>query len=546
MCFRETPQGFESIKPINIIIGMNNSGKSRLLDMLHFAVNQGEFEGKKLEGRDAEILLSFPLIESELKSVFSSSHSTGSFSGGFGSDWEVGRRFIGKLITISIKNASERKFVGIDSVDLKSNEFREKLAKAVRNPFEGKIIRKISAERDINSSSDMSVSTIVQSDGSGATTNLNIFINNANFDRELVDTNLLTDLNTIVSPDTYFEGITVRSSDNNIWEIFLKENGKGWIPLSRSGSGLKTIILVLINVLLIPKKECKSHDNYIFLFEELENNLHPAIQRRLLSYIKKIALEMNATFFITTHSNVVIDLFSKDANAQIYHITQDAIVKNATTYIETSGILDDLDIRASDLLQSNGLIWVEGPSDRIYMNKFIELWSGGSITEGLNYQCIFYGGRIRAHLTSDVDDGQQKKLFEILLTNRHAIMLMDSDKETGDDGIDATKERIKAEFEKNKKLCWTTDGRTIENYIPQNAIESLYNMKMSKQLGKYDDYRVYLEESLPNDSEKFYKRKVLFAEKIRPHLQKENLEKIYDINDKMNEVIAEIKNWNKI
>jgi AAA15 family ATPase/GTPase len=39
MCFGEIPQGFDSIKPINIIIGRNNSGKSRLLDSIEYLVD---------------------------------------------------------------------------------------------------------------------------------------------------------------------------------------------------------------------------------------------------------------------------------------------------------------------------------------------------------------------------------------------------------------------------------------------------------------------------------------------------------------------------
>jgi len=31
MCFGDAPQGFECIKPINILIGRNNSGKSALV-----------------------------------------------------------------------------------------------------------------------------------------------------------------------------------------------------------------------------------------------------------------------------------------------------------------------------------------------------------------------------------------------------------------------------------------------------------------------------------------------------------------------------------
>lgn len=358
----------------------------------------------------------------------------------------------------------------------------------------------------------------------------------------------MSDLNKIVSPDVFFESITVKRVGGN-WEIFLKEKDKGPIPLSNSGSGLKTILLVLINIILVPKKEDIPLSRYIFVFEELENNLHPAIQRRLLAYIRDISMHHQAIFFITTHSNVVIDLFSKDRNAQIYHVVQNASVATAklvTTYIETSGILDDLDIRASDLLQSNGLIWVEGPSDRIYINRFIELWSDGSLAEGLNYQCVFYGGRVLAHLSAETDVESQKNLLNILLTNRNVILLMDSDKESDDDAINATKERVREEIQNARGLCWITAGRTIENYIPAETMKSFYNLDFPRQLHQYEDYRKYLEEVLTSENKKFYKNKVLFAERMRPHLSKNGLEKTYDLSKQMPKIINEIKKWNKL
>lgn len=33
-CFKKEWAGFDTIKPINVIIGLNNSGKSRLLDLV--------------------------------------------------------------------------------------------------------------------------------------------------------------------------------------------------------------------------------------------------------------------------------------------------------------------------------------------------------------------------------------------------------------------------------------------------------------------------------------------------------------------------------
>jgi ATPase involved in DNA repair len=37
-CFGENPQGFDTIKPINVLIGRNNSGKSSLLDLIDYAI----------------------------------------------------------------------------------------------------------------------------------------------------------------------------------------------------------------------------------------------------------------------------------------------------------------------------------------------------------------------------------------------------------------------------------------------------------------------------------------------------------------------------
>ena len=80
-------------------------------------------------------------------------------------------------------------------------------------------------------------------------------------------------------------------SGESEWEILLvNENGK--IPISSSGSGLRTVLLVLIK-LFLETRENGFPDfeelvrNSIFIFEELENNLHPAIQRNLFDFLYK-------------------------------------------------------------------------------------------------------------------------------------------------------------------------------------------------------------------------------------------------------------------
>src|SRR5690606_2795615 len=128
-----------------------------------------------------------------------------------------------------------------------------------------------------------------------------------------------------------------------------------------------------------------------------------------------------------------------DPEAQILHVKHNgkyAKMSKVETFIEKKGIIDDLDVRASDLLQSNGIIWVEGPSDRIYLNKWIELYSNSEIKENVHYQIVFYGGRLLSHLS--VDPNINPDLINILKVNSNCIFIMDSDKRRKNEPLNTT------------------------------------------------------------------------------------------------------------
>jgi len=259
-------------------------------------------------------------------------------------------------------------------------------------------------------------------------------------------------------------------------------------------------------------------------------------------------VEKGATFFITTHSSIAIDQFSNDPLAQIYHIShngKNAVSTPVDTYAEGRSILDDLGIRASDVLQSNGVIWVEGPSDRIYINKWIDLWSNSSLHENVQYQCVFYGGGTLDHLSAefsqDADD-----LIKIFTLNRNAIIVMDSDKKSEADEIKETKKRILDEIGKSGSgLCWITKGREIENYIPASAISKLIKRDSEKRnVGQFDSFPEYLNSIIPGLGTQYDKNKVPCSKEIRNHLTKDNCNML-DLNDKMNETILQIEKWNQ-
>ncbi len=82
-CFGENPQGFEVIKPMNLIIGRNNSGKSSLLDMIEYATKEKIMvpESQRHAQRSSEFFGTSTLQDGHIKGVFRSDSREGGIPG---------------------------------------------------------------------------------------------------------------------------------------------------------------------------------------------------------------------------------------------------------------------------------------------------------------------------------------------------------------------------------------------------------------------------------------------------------------------------------
>lgn len=551
-CFKEEA-GFDSIQRVNLIIGKNNSGKSSLLDVIESVANINyQFPQSTWNGQQKPEIIFYSKVPPEIiETVFRSSTS----SDPIGNHFHYGKRLVGRDITWRKIGPSRgtAELISCSDEDIrvplaKANNLGNTLVSQIPIPLEGKKFRRVSAERDIipEDDNDQNDKINVLPNGTGITTAIQKFLNSSTLPREVVEQDILDALNEIFAHDAKFNRIICQVHNGLKWEIFLEEEEKGSIALSKSGSGLKTVITVLANLLLVPKIDNAKLSNYIFGFEELENNIHPALLRRLNNYIYRCSIENNFVYFLTTHSNVLIDQFSKQEDAQILHVTQsDGHTKctTAKTYIDSNGILDDLDVRASDLLQANGIIWVEGPSDRVYLNRWIRLWSDGELTEGTHYQIVFYGGRLLSHLSAETPDSHETGI-QILRANRNAVILIDSDKRKHQTPINQTKKRIQSEFKALEAPCWITKGKEIENYIPADVVDTNWNLEQADDVGQYDCFFDYLDGFLKKEGTKYSKKKSLLAEKLVPHMTLDNMKNVLDLNEKMTIVCNEIRHWN--
>lgn len=403
------------------------------------------------------------------------------------------------------------------------------------------VFRRLSAERNIVPEKERDL--CLSSTGEGASNLVRVFLNDSAYDESVIEGLLLHALNKIMYPEAEFERILIQQtkmSREYAWEIYLKEKGMERVPLSKSGSGIKTIILVLLNLLVVPLQLQNSGKKIIYGFEELENNLHPAMQRKLFDYIYEFAVKNDIYVFITTHSHVAINTFFDKEKACIYHVVKEnkgATIKRIESYIDKTEILDDLDIKASDILQANGIIWVEGPSDRIYIKKWLEVFCNNQFEEGKHYQFLYYGGRLLSQYSAE----EETDLISIITTNRNAAIVIDSDKRNQATPLNSTKKRIIEEFDKLGMFCWVTKGKEIENYISKEALELMLGKKIGRNCEKYELFPDYINPYYKN----FVNKKVPFANKIKDFISKENSLPILDLKVQISKLYISIEKWNE-
>lgn len=261
-------------------------------------------------------------------------------------------------------------------------------------------------------------------------------------------------------------------------EIIVR-NGTMRLPLESHGTGIHQLIILAIAVL--------SKDNVLFGIEEPEIHLHPLLQRRFIQFLKE---ETTNRYVITTHSPALI---VPDDTINIVHLTHvDGVTTphRVASDVATLAALDDLGVRPSDLLQANSVIWVEGPSDRIYLNHWIHLVDP-DLAEGIDYSIMFYGGRLLSHLTVQSEETEEAQQFvRLLRINQRSAVVMDSDKKNGNASVNGTKERIQQECQKAGQFAWITGGREIENYLPDRVIQSVWSTEVGKPLAiKSADFR---------------------------------------------------------
>lgn len=564
-CFKDHYAGFDEIKPMNVIIGRNNSGKSQMLDFVSALCSQSHDKQSwlfKCKG---------VLDEGSLRSVFNQIMSGGNLRGNWWNDY--GRHFVDVDVEWEVDSSGSvtHSNLAVDSdhvfyrdlhwQDARKSKIDEALSN-ISHELNGLEFRHLLADRDIRPEGESTTLTLA-ADGTGATNIIRRYITTSNdrYPRSLIQKELLHAFNEIFSTDGKFTEIQVRVHDEpelgrsqGTWEIYLGEANKGLVALSKSGSGLKTVLLVLLNLFVVPEILGKNKSDMVFAFEELENNLHPALLRRLFHFLQEYAVREKSAVFITTHSSVALDFFGVSDHAQIIHVKHDGVSASASTvraHFDKCGVVSELGAKPSDLLQANGIVWVEGPSDRVYLNRWIEIISKGEIKEGKDYQCAFYGGALlaRTEFTSPEEAEKEKNRVNLLRVNPNVIVVCDGDRTAPKTRIKERVRRIKTEVEKiPNSYLWITQAKEIENYVPGEVIAKSQGLSTVPDPAQYDNFFPKKRITTPSFIETHLSVKSLdktqFAIECVEHMDYDNMSGRFDWEGAMYFIVDRIRAWN--
>ena len=365
----------------------------------------------------------------------------------------------------------------------------------------------------------------------------------------------------------------IKAFENFISENFYDGMGFAIIPLIKEGflnvkigdseerhlhdlgDGIKQIICILYKAFEYRNKEA------VICIEEPEINLHPGFQRKLIEILNRREFS-KINFFITTHSNHIVDSCFDSSDISIFTFVNVGKENDKFQIYNSSpndiNILNQLGVNNSSVFMANCTIWVEGISDKIYLNKYLSTYIAENglppLREGIDYSFVEYGGNNITHWSFyDEDD---KTLLKASGISNRMFLIADNDNDTKME----RKAKLKQVFKEN---FYVLPVREIENTIEANVLRrglfgdkrAKYKPGMSAKRDNYADKTTYIWKYIDDhyDLNKKYwneakrhttENKMEFAKKICAEIKNiDDLSKpALEITERIYSFISEISN----
>lgn len=230
-------------------------------------------------------------------------------------------------------------------------------------------------------------------------------------------------------------------------------------PIYELGDGIQNLI-----ILTFPLFEC---ENGMFFIEEPETNMHPGMQRK---FMEALQIKNKHQYFITTHSNHLLDLTLDYDNVSIFTFFSklgDSEGKHRVELVTYGdrNVLELIGAKNTSMFLVNKTIWVEGITDRLYIKKYLDLYiqkeSLVKLREDVDFTFVEYGGDNIVHWS--FLDGKDPTINVERLCGQ-LMLVMDSD---------GNKKQLRKSELKSKlgKRYYLLQCREIENSLSLRSLE---------------------------------------------------------------------------
>ncbi|WP_066433676.1 AAA family ATPase [Chryseobacterium sp. CCH4-E10] len=305
------------------------------------------------------------------------------------------------------------------------------------------------------------------------------------------------------------------------------------------GDGIQAIIILMYQIFM-------AEDNSVIFIDEPELNLHPGMQRLFFEQISlnKDLTKKKLTYFISTHSNHLLDLTLENDDVSIYSFNpiiengnKKIIIKNVD--FGNTELLRDLGVNNTSVFLANSSIWVEGISDRNYIKSFLKAYCDdveGRVypKEDIDFTFFEYaGGNIEHYILGEkFNDDEEKRFLEeinsLALSNK-IFLLADSDmSKTGKkcSRLKSLEDKFSREGNFDGLIFWNI--RESENLLPKQVWQKvLINFCNKNNIDEYtqDKINAFFENAELNRTEyvgKFLKKAKEFGIPLKEICEKKN------------------------